>query len=140
MFNRFNRANHCVIYGVCPNTEFFLIRIFLHLNWIWRFIPKISVFSPNTGKYGTEKTPYLENPLLVQTQISWTCRCVSLVYNMIMDTTASFLWEVLVSRRIKASILRFYSYLSATHNICFTSTVVSFWTYINSFVTKTVVI
>ena len=30
-----------------PNTEFFLVHIF-------------SVFSPNTGKYGPEKTPYLD--------------------------------------------------------------------------------
>ena len=35
----------------CPNTEFFRVRIFLHVDLIWRF-------SPNTGKYGPEKTPY----------------------------------------------------------------------------------
>ena len=38
----------------CPNTEFFLVRIFLHSDWIWR------VFRPNVGKYGPEKTPYLD--------------------------------------------------------------------------------
>ena len=43
----------------CPNTEFFLVRIFLYLDWIRRFTEKISVFSPNTGKYVPEKTPYL---------------------------------------------------------------------------------
>ena len=32
----------------CPNTEFFLVRIF----------PYLSVFSPNAGKYGPEKTLY----------------------------------------------------------------------------------
>ena len=35
----------------CPNTEFLL---FLRMMWI-------SVFSPNTGKYGLEKIPYLGN-------------------------------------------------------------------------------
>ena len=37
----------------CPNTTFFLVRIFLYLDWI-------SIFTPNTGKYGAEKTPYLD--------------------------------------------------------------------------------
>ena len=32
----------------CPNTEFFLV------------YGEISAFSPNTGKYGPEKTPYLD--------------------------------------------------------------------------------
>ena len=33
--------------GKCPNTEFFVVPIF-------------SVFSPNAGKYGPGKTPYLD--------------------------------------------------------------------------------
>ena len=33
----------------CPNTDFFLVRIFLHSDWIM-----------NAGKYGPEKTPYLD--------------------------------------------------------------------------------
>ena len=37
----------------CPNTEFFLVRILPHLEYL-------SVFSPNAGKYGPEKTPYLD--------------------------------------------------------------------------------
>ena len=36
----------------CPKTNFFLLRIFLYLDGI-------SVFSPNTGKCGPDKTPYL---------------------------------------------------------------------------------
>ena len=32
----------------CPNTEFFLVREYL------------SIFSPNAGKYGPEKTPHLD--------------------------------------------------------------------------------
>ena len=34
----------------CPNTELFLVRIFLYLDWI----------CPNTGKYSPEITPYLD--------------------------------------------------------------------------------
>ena len=33
----------------------FLVHIFSHLNWIWRFTLQISVISPNTKKYGPEK-------------------------------------------------------------------------------------
>ena len=43
----------------CPNTEFFLVRIFLHWDWIRRDTPYLSVFSPYAGKYRPEKTPYL---------------------------------------------------------------------------------
>ena len=43
-----------------PNTEFFLVPIFSHLNWIWRDTEYLSVFSPNAGKYGPDKTPYLD--------------------------------------------------------------------------------
>ena len=44
----------------CPNTEFFLVRIFLYPDWRRRFTEYISIFSPNTGKYGSEKAPYLD--------------------------------------------------------------------------------
>ena len=44
----------------CPNTEFFLARIFPHSDWIRRNTSYLFVFSPNTGKYGPEKTPYLD--------------------------------------------------------------------------------
>ena len=46
----------------CANTELFLVRIFLHSDWIRRFTHIFSdllVFSPNTGKCGPEITPYL---------------------------------------------------------------------------------
>ena len=45
---------------MCPNTEFFLVRIFPHSDWIRRDTKYLSVFSPNAGKYGPEKTPYLD--------------------------------------------------------------------------------
>ena len=44
---------------MCPNTEFFLVRIFPHSDWIRRDTKYLSVFNPNAGKYGPEKTPYL---------------------------------------------------------------------------------
>ena len=45
--------------GKCPNTELFLVGIFPHLDWILRDTKYLSVFSPNTGKYGPQRTPYL---------------------------------------------------------------------------------
>ena len=43
----------------CPNTKFFLVCIFSHSDWIRRDTEHLSVFSPNAGKYGAEKTLYL---------------------------------------------------------------------------------
>ena len=43
----------------CPNTELFLVRIFLYSVRSFLYTPYLSVFSPNTGKYGPEITPYL---------------------------------------------------------------------------------
>ena len=48
------------------NTEFFRARIFTHLDWTRRDTPYLSVFSPNAGKYGREKTPYLDTLHVVQ--------------------------------------------------------------------------
>ena len=44
----------------CPNTEFFLVRIFPHLDWIRKDKEYLYVFSPNVGIYGPKKTPYLD--------------------------------------------------------------------------------
>ena len=38
----------------------FLVHIFLYSGWIQRDTEYLSVFSPNTGIYGPEKTPYLD--------------------------------------------------------------------------------
>ena len=38
----------------------FLVRIFPHSDWIGRDTKHLSVFSPNAGKYGPEKTSYLD--------------------------------------------------------------------------------
>ena len=51
--------------GKCPNTEFSLAHVFLYSDWIRRFTAYISVFSTHTGKYGPEKTPYLDTFLAV---------------------------------------------------------------------------
>ena len=40
--------------------DFFLFPIIQYSDWIRRFTEQLSVFSPNTGKYGSEKTPYLD--------------------------------------------------------------------------------
>ena len=45
---------------MCPSTEFFLVCIFPHSNWIRRDTSYLSVFYPNTGKHGPEETPYLD--------------------------------------------------------------------------------
>ena len=45
---------------MCPNMEFFLVRIFPHSDWIRRDTKYLSVFSPNAGKYEAEKTPHLD--------------------------------------------------------------------------------
>ena len=63
----------------CPNKEFFLVRIFPHSDWIWRDTEYLSVFSPNAGKSGREKTPYLNTFHAVtagkadQLQLTFTC-------------------------------------------------------------------
>ena len=40
--------------------SFFLARIFPHLDWIRRDTLCLFIFSPNAGKYGPKKTPYLD--------------------------------------------------------------------------------
>ena len=40
----------------CPNTEFFLLRVFLCSGTEYGDL----LFSPNNGKYGPEKNPYLD--------------------------------------------------------------------------------
>ena len=48
------RESFCVKFSA---FEVFLVRIFLYSDWIRRDTPYLSVFSPNAGKYGTEKLP-----------------------------------------------------------------------------------
>ena len=51
----------------CPNREFFLVRIFPYSDWIRRNTSYLSVFSPNRGKYGPERTPYFDTFHTVET-------------------------------------------------------------------------
>ena len=44
----------------CPNIELFLVHIFPYSDWIRRFTEYLSIFRPNRGKYGPEKTPYFD--------------------------------------------------------------------------------
>ena len=60
---------------MCPNTEFFLVCIFPHSDWIRRNTKYLSEFSPNAWKYGPEKTSYLDTFHIV---IIWLFK----VYNM----------------------------------------------------------
>ena len=39
----------------CPNTEFFVVRIFSHSDWIRGDTEYLSVFSPKAGEYGPER-------------------------------------------------------------------------------------
>ena len=56
---------------MCPNTEFFLVHVYPHLECIRRDTSYLSVFTPNAGKYGPEKTPYLDSfHTVYQEQIS----------------------------------------------------------------------
>ena len=52
-----------------PNTEFFLVRIF-------------SVFIPNAGNYGPEKTPYLDSFHAVKITANW-----KYIDNIIIETS-----------------------------------------------------
>ena len=64
----------------CPNTEFFLVRIFPHSDWIRRDTKYLSVLTPNAGKYGPEKTPHLDNfhpvcSIINKTETITKCSC-----------------------------------------------------------------
>ena len=76
----------------CPNTEFFLVQILAHSDWIWRDSLNLFIFSPNAGKYGPEKTLYLD-----------TFHAVLKLYSQRRIQSAmkhlrwSFLWKQLVA-------------------------------------------
>ena len=54
----------------CPNTEFFLVRIFPHSDWIRRDTSYLSVSSPNARKYRPGKTSYVNTFHTVQKLIT----------------------------------------------------------------------
>ena len=61
----------------------FLTTIFPHSYWTWRDTPYLSVFSPNAGKYGLEKAPYLDTFHVVQRYFTPTLKRKD--YNVIID-------------------------------------------------------
>ena len=75
----------------CPNTEFYLLHIFPHLDWIRTDTSYFSVFSPNAGKYGPEKTPSLDTFHAVKVWISvwWKLSRIEIAYFL-----SSFLWDL----------------------------------------------
>ena len=70
----------------CPNKEFFLVRIFPHSNWIRRDTSYLYVFSPNAGKYGSEKTPYLDTfhavKCILKSNNSWNLQITRLTQSL----------------------------------------------------------
>ena len=80
----------------CPNTEFFLIRIFPHLDWIRRDNPYLSVFSPNAGIYGPEKTPYLADFDAVRVYRPETC-----IINLIIVAVHEMITSLLLWARLQ---------------------------------------
>ena len=65
----------------CPNTKFFLVRIFPHSNWIRRF-------TPNAGKNGPKKTPYLDTFHAMYTFV--IALYVSTIYGQLLNPLAFF--------------------------------------------------
>ena len=62
---------------MCRNTEFFLVRIFPHSDWIQKDTKYLSIFSPNAGKYVPEKTPYLNTfheVIVSRNRLKWPFR------------------------------------------------------------------
>ena len=54
-----------------PNTEFVLVRIFPHLDWIGRDNPFLFVFSSNAEKHGPEKSSHLDTFHTVRWFVLW---------------------------------------------------------------------
>ena len=52
-----HRLERLPLHEKCTNTEFYLVRIFPHSDWLRR---NTEYLSPNARKYGREKTPYLD--------------------------------------------------------------------------------
>ena len=70
-FTKFLRTLHVLVslHEKCRNTEFFW-SVFSCIRTEYEDLVRIySVFTPNTGKYGPEKTAYLDTPHVVLTDI-----------------------------------------------------------------------
>ena len=74
-----------LLFEKCPNTEFFLVRIFPHSDWIRKDTPYIFVFSPNARKYGPERAPYLDTFHAVSFRIQSECEKIQKRKNSIFE-------------------------------------------------------
>ena len=52
--NQIKKKSLITLSEKCPYSEFILVRIFPHSDWIRRETEYLSVFSPTVGKYGPE--------------------------------------------------------------------------------------
>ena len=104
---------------MCPNTEFFLVSVFQHSDWIRRDTLYLSVFSLNAGKYGPEKTPYSDTFHAVWFSILLTKDAMHPGCNP-MNFTKFFRNFTKISHRNFTKILQ-NSYISTYDGICFTS-------------------
>ena len=82
-----------------PDTEFLLVRIFPHSNWMRRDTSYLSVFSPNAGKYGPEKTPYLDTFHAVH--INWVLLSFTILISLVKILIISILWIWIKSQIIE---------------------------------------
>ena len=106
---------------ICPNTEFFLVRIFPHSGWIRRDRKHLSVFSPNAWKYGPEKTPYLDTFHVVSCKL-WRINMIMLATTMLMIMLVKVLWSYVLFRNFKRKTNLFHANVKhkdlLTENLC----------------------
>ena len=93
----------------CPNAVFFLVRIFPHSDWIQRDTEYLFAFSPDAGKYGSKKTPYLDtfHAVMMKATIDNNSNriyfsksfqvmvYIIFLYFLVMDLTTDIFFEVL---------------------------------------------
>ena len=92
----------------CLSTEFFLVYIFLHSDWIRRDTEYLSVFSPNKEKYGPEKTPHWD-----------TFRAVKFSKKTVDNDNKELLWLNQSSGSEKTSFWHFYAVIDLLFILCF---------------------
>ena len=70
----------------CLHSEFFMVPIFSHSDWIWRDAECLFIFSPNAGKYRPEK-------LRIRTLFT---QCQTLIYNLKLKTNFNRSYSLVV--------------------------------------------
>ena len=69
---------------VIITAELFLVRVFLHSDWIRKDTEYLSVFSPNAGKCGPEITRYLDTFHSVHTLYLYIIHCINNIRSTIL--------------------------------------------------------